>query len=798
MPSHKRHLLPIAVFLTGASVLIVEVAAVRVLSPYYGNTIFTVSGVISVILLALSAGYYAGGVLADRHPSPKMFFRIVFASGVVLLASYALGAALLARLSEALPMTSGPLASAALLFLLPALLLGMLSPFAVKLQSVAFPEEGVGTASGKIFFWSTLGSIVGSLAAGFVLIPRLGVSRILIADGAFLCLLGLVPLSALHLRRGERLPYRSIAAFIFALAAVAAFGPEPGRASYQADGLYERLTVFDGVEDGRPARFLLQDRSVSGAMWLDSDDPSDLVYGYTKYYALHRIFAPKVENALVIGGGAYSIPKALAAELPEAAIDVSEIEPSLFDLAKERFSVPETPRLSNHVEDGRRLLATAEKKYDLIFSDVYYSYYSVPAHFTTKEFFALAKERLSGDGVFIASMIGDLSRQRPSLIMAEIKTFRSVFPNSRFFAVTSPESVEPQNIILVGSNGGRDVDLEAPEILNGDDPLIRSLRDHEIDLRRFDLSPYPVLTDDFSPVEYLTARVLRRALDAPKLIDGKEMLAVVDQQLRYGPRHLSAPGHARTQEFLAAEMRALTPEVKVQAWEHAGPDGKTYGLKNVIARFFPERKRRIVLATHYDSKKFADMDPARPDLPVPGANDSGSGVAVLTELARAFAHAPSAPEVGVDIVFFDGEEGEEDLRGSFEGWKPLGSTHFTERLTDVYGGAKPAGGIVLDLVCDKDLRLPKEPASMRDAPAEVEAFWALARKTAPGVFADDVGPEIEDDHTTLNAAGIPSFLVIDYAYPHFHTTRDTLDTCDARSLETVGRAVYDYVYSLRD
>jgi spermidine synthase len=109
----------------------------------------------------------------------------------------------------------------------------------------------------------------------------------------------------------------------------------------------KKITIYDGVFGSRPTRFFQQDRSGSGAMFLDSDDPTDLVYEYTKYYSLYKVFKPDVRKALVIGGGAYSIPKALLAELPNAAVDVSEIEPSLFDLAKEYFDLEESPNLHN-------------------------------------------------------------------------------------------------------------------------------------------------------------------------------------------------------------------------------------------------------------------------------------------------------------------------------------------------------------------------------------------------------------------------------------------------------------------
>src|SRR5262249_11964336 len=143
---------------------------------------------------------------------------------------------------------------------------------------------------------------------------------------------------------------------------------------YVRDGVYQKIAIYDAEYGGRPTRFFQQDQNSAGAgegaMFLDSDNPADLVYDYTKYYALYKIFTPRVENALVIGGGAYSVPKALLRELPQATIDVVDIEPSLFSLGKTYFRLPDSPRLQNHVEDGRRFLSGSAKRYDLIFSDV--------------------------------------------------------------------------------------------------------------------------------------------------------------------------------------------------------------------------------------------------------------------------------------------------------------------------------------------------------------------------------------------------------------------------------------------
>ena len=622
-PRLPRFLLPIIVFLTGACVLIVEVLAVRVFSPYYGNTIYTVSSVITVILLALSIGYYAGGVAADRNPSPARFFQLILASGILLLGLQLVGTLTLPAVSSALSIQVGPLVSAAMMFLLPALILGMVSPYAIKLQSLAAPEQGVGRVSGAIFFWSTLGSITGSLLAGFVLIPLVGVDRVLIAVGVGLVLIGFVPLLVLGL--GGRGTWAS-GITALALTATAALYPGPpvvdaATIVHRAEGVYQQITIYEGSYLGRPARFLLLDRSESGAMFLDSTDPSDLVYDYTKYYSLYKIFTPQVRNALVLGGGAYSIPKALLHELPEAVVDVAEIEPSFLELAKRYFGAHDSPRLRNFVEDGRRFLHDSDTDYDLIFGDVYYSYFSVPPQFTTQEFFALARSRLRPEGVFIANMIGDLSRRQPSLIMTEIRTFQTVFPNSYFFAVESAERTDQlQNITLVGFNSERRVDVTRPPVTTHEQELIRFLRYKAVDVpRRFELSSYPVLTDNFSPVEYLTARVIGRAFDAPTDADGDEMRAVADQVRRYGSAQVGSPGRQKVRDFLAAELAGLSAEVLVE------DSTISAGL------FLSEEKRTVVAA----------------------ALDDAAAVGLLVELARTLIFATVPPATGVDVLFFD-------------------------------------------------------------------------------------------------------------------------------------------------
>lgn len=768
--SLQKYTLSIVVFLTGAAVLVVEVCAVRILAPYFGNTIYTMSSVLGVILAALSAGYYLGGKLADRYPSANIFFSLILAGGLTVYLLQWL-VTLLPDWSVKLNLVTGPLWAALGLFFLPSFLLGMLSPFAVKLQYDRGAGAGVGATSGNVFFWSTIGSISGSLVTGFYLIPHFRISDIMLATGLGLSLLGLIPL----LWRGAVRTFGRLLILILLIAGapLAIFYPQPLPPSvvYAQDGVYERIVISDGWHNGQPARFLEQDRSLSAARYLESDE---LVYDYTKYYKLYQLLKPDARQVLAIGGGAYSVPAAMWRELPQARIDVVEIEPELYELAVRFFNAPVDPRFQNHVADGRRWLARSDKQYDVIFSDVYRSLYSVPWHFTTQEFFQLAKERLSTDGVFMANIIGTLSRTQPSLIMSEIRTFRQVFPNSYFFAVSSPKFSGTQNIMFVGVNGQNQVDWPA------------ELQSQLIDPDRFELSAYPILTDDYAPVDELTAKVLRQQSDQ-NFFNGQEMMALIAQQLRYGPRYPGAAGHRQIQNFLIAELQTMAPDVSVQSWSD---------YQNIIARFNPERPERIMIATHYDTKKYADRDPRTPRAPLPGANDGGSGVAVLLELGRALGSGMNLTNYGIDLVFFDGEEGDEEMFQNNVKWQPLGATYFSEHLADLYGQNPPRLAIIVDMVGDRDLLIQPEPSSLASAPDQVKTFFNLAEKLEPAHFSSAVGPEIGDDHTPLMAAGIPSLLIIDINYPAWHTAADDLDAVSPDSLETVSQVLWQYLESL--
>ena len=782
MHALRRNDLNVWVFLTGGIILVIEVIALRLLSPYFGNTLYSVSSVLSVVLLALSGGYWVGGMLADKRPERRLFYMTILASGLLLLAIEIFRNTILTKVSNTFPITSGPLVASVILFIGPSFLLGMLSPLAIKLRTQEAKKLGIGRVSGGIFFWSTLGSISGSLLAGFVLIPRFGSSMIMLSLGVVLVCMGLVPLLLDKLLSARKiLVSLLLSVFCFGLAASTHKIKDPD-ILYQADGVYERITVRQGTYAERPAHFLEQDRSSSGAAYLDSDE---LVYNYTKYYELHKLFRSDVHQALVLGGGAYSIPTALLKTPTRPDVDVAEIEPGLFDVAKQYFGASDDPRLHNYIQDGRRFLQDTDKSYDVIFGDVYHSLLSIPTHFTTKEFFELSKARLADDGVFISNIIGDTYRTENSFTLSEMRTFQSVFKNSYFFAVDGAGKQGVQNIIMVGSkdDAARIDTFEKFSSLGG---IFANLDQKIIDPARYNLEQHALLTDDYAPVDYLTAQTLDR-IESYKATYGQRAMTLIGQLLSYGPRYSGSVGNARTQDLLRAEMRFTTNDVTLQSWEE---NGQAY--TNIIAQVKPQLSKRLILATHYDSRRYADRDPINPQADFLGANDSASGVAVLLVLAEELQrNRASWPyDFGIDFVFFDGEEGVPDPGAP---WRTIGSEYFAQQARTIYGSNLPVAAVDVDMVCEKGAQFTKDQ-STKLAPELADKLWAAGTQLDSSMFHSEISNQsILDDHTPLSRIGIPSIVLIDIDYPQFHTTQDTLEQCSPYTLGTVTRTLLQFL-----
>ncbi len=795
----KQKSLLLVVFITGACVLVLEVVAVRILSPFFGNTIYSYSSILSVILGALSAGYYLGGTYADKHPDYEHFFKLILYSGLTVLLLQFLVVFVVPGIAYDLPLTTGPLAISALLFAFPSFLLGMLSPYAIKLQDVMHPKEGVGKLSGEVFFYSTIGSIAGSLLTGFVLIPNFGIQRIVIGTGVVLIALGALGLLQYRVKKKTIIALSVLSLLLVAFIESATSELAPNVVTV-TDGIYERIAVMDTSFRGVPTRLLMQDRSASSAI---NKETGGLVFEYAPYYQLYKLTDRKPSNALFIGAGAYTFPKALLADIPDVPIDVVEIEPKLYDISKKYFGLPETDKLHVHTEDGRRFLHDTTNTYDYIYSDVYSTVYSLPTHLATREYFELVKSRMSKDGIFIANVIGDLAPREHSLALSEIKTFKEVFPNSYFFAVNSPNQDGTQNNMFLAVNNDKPLDLTKPVVIDTVTNAPIDLQKQRINIEALNLNNQIVFTDSFAPIEFYTAEMLKHQSDKPEDISNAgsdKTLSLIKEQVDFGPRYPGSEGHKKMVEWLDNQLSSIGKENAFkQTWKQKGTKG-SYDLTNFIYRINPEADKRIIIGTHYDTLK-TSVDTGQP---IPGANNGASATAVLLNAARSMQQLqPKADQplaeianIGIDFVFFDAEEGDPDLPIGGYGWTPWGSSYFTKNLSDYYKNQKPDHAVILDVVCSKNAEFYYETNSQSSAPAQMKKFWDTGFAIAPDLFHKERKYSVTDDHTVLIKAGIPGFLIIDFDYPPIHSTTDTIDKCSSETFSKMEETLITYLRGL--
>lgn len=281
----------------------------------------------------------------------------------------------------------------------------------------------------------------------------------------------------------------------------------------------------------------------------------------------------------------------------------------------------------------------------------------------------------------------------------------------------------------------------------------------------------------------------------------------VQKQVDFGPRVPNSTSHQKTGDFLVAKLKAFDAVVVEQHFTAETFDGQRLKLRNIIASYFPEKQKRILLAAHWDTRPFADKDKQKPNAPFDGANDGASGVGVLLEVARLL-HANDTPNIGIDIIFFDGEDwGEPEnqtnsvsLPKGLDSWWCLGSQHWAKNKHK--GGYSAYYGILLDMVGSTNARFYKEEISKHYAPTIVDKVWATAEKLGYGhVFVNASQGSVTDDHYYVNTVGkIPMIDIINYdpAAKNFgdfhHTTKDNMDVISKETLQVVGNALMHVLY----
>ncbi len=486
-------MLEVVVFICGAVVMVLEMTGSRVLAPFLGTSIVVWTSLIGIILGSLSLGYWWGGRLADNNPRYKTLGDIVLVAACFIAAIALTKSFVLSFLqTHAGSIHLGATAATMILFAPSSVLLGMVSPYAVRLKMKNLEQSG--RTVGNLYAISTIGSIVGTFAAGFFLIGFFGSTNIIIILSIVLALTSLIAY------KGDWLLKGSVAA-LFVLALILSASYEDYLDSldfHDIDTQYSRLLVYNTISmrTGKPMRVLVTGpEGTQSGMYLD--DHIELALRYSDFYRLAPYFKPGMKKVLMLGGGGYSFPKYALRAYPEMQMDVVEIDPGVTAAARKFFALKDDPRLKIHHEDARMFLNKARQPYDVILCDTFNSHYSVPFHLSTVECVGRMHDLLVDDGVVVVNILSAMEGDKGRFLRAECATFKAVFPQVYLFPVNSSGGTYWQNVILVALKSDR-----KPEFRSEDpsfDELLQHLRTEPIE------RDLPILTDDYAPVDRYVA-----------------------------------------------------------------------------------------------------------------------------------------------------------------------------------------------------------------------------------------------------------------------------------------------------
>jgi hypothetical protein len=298
----------------------------------------------------------------------------------------------------------------------------------------------------------------------------------------------------------------------------------------------------------------------------------------------------------------------------------------------------------------------------------------------------------------------------------------------------------------------------------------------------------PLRLSIISVLAVLSALSCRERERPPREFDGAFAFGYIETQVSFGPRVPGTDAHEKMGNWLDSLLRQRADTVVVQSWTHVTASQKKLPLRNFIARFNPGATKRLLLLAHWDSRPVSDSPLSRDSShAVLGANDGGSGVALLLGVADVLKRSP--PVIGVDLLFVDGED-----YGDFTKMPNdvlIGSRYYgAHRLP----GGPPLYAVLFDLVADKDLQIYQEGNSLVGAPEVVELVWNTAKDLGyGGYFIASPRHTLIDDHLELQKAGIRAIDVVDFDYPSWHTQYDTIDKVSAASLQVVGDVAVELI-----
>ncbi len=484
----------------------IELAASRLLAPYFGSSTFIWANLIGLTLTYLAIGYYLGGRLADRYPSSTLLYAITaiagFFTGIIpIIARPILHSSLAAFDRVEVGAFYGSLVGTIFLFAIPVTLLGFVTPFAIRLLMLDIANAGM--TAGNVYALSTVGSIAGSFLPVLLLVPLFGTAKTFLLFATALILVSAIALLREHAQKtaGAALALLAILMVTFSMTASAQIkSPYRGQLLYEGESEYNYIQV---LQDGNSTLLALNEGHAIHSIY----NPEQLLTGGPwDYFMVGPLFSdasPTVSNALIIGLAGGTSAREISVAYPSAHIDGVEIDPEIARLGREYFGLDQLSNLKIIVEDGRYFLNRTNNKYDLIAIDAYRQPY-IPFQLTTKEFFQEVSNHLTANG----STVINVGRTETDYRLVDViaSTMRAVYPN-----VYVIDTKDYDNTMVIGTKAPTRLEnfqLNLNSVVQGN-PLKAVGADSLQYGNMHEVQPGgTVFTDDRAPVEWVTDQII--------------------------------------------------------------------------------------------------------------------------------------------------------------------------------------------------------------------------------------------------------------------------------------------------
>lgn len=477
------------VFMGGAGTLATEIAASRLLAPFFGSSTVVWANIIGLILIYLSLGYWLGGKVADRWPSPRVLGGIIFVAAAAIAILPFISRPILELALRGLDSVSagavvGSFFAALALFAIPITLLGMVAPFAIRLAITTI--ETAGTTAGRLYALSTVGSIIGTFISAIITIPLIGTQRTMLGAAALLAL-------SAALLLGFRWQTATLV-FVGLLAIPAGAVKASEGLIYETESSQQYIQVIERDSGARSLR--LNEGVAAHSVWREETVLTGGVWDM--FLVVPPLLDKPPETMLVIGNSGGTVARAFGELYPDVKIDGVEIDPKVTEVGERFLGLGDNPNLEVITADGRPYLRLTDRRYDIIVVDAYKQPY-IPFYLATREFFELTRERLTPDGVLalnVAAVPDDdrLSRAIQSTLLAEypqVWRWKPLRFNELHLGYQRPVSRDE----LVRRSAGVHEDVAVLGELFARDVVAGEATE-------------PPLTDDRAPVEWLTDQAI--------------------------------------------------------------------------------------------------------------------------------------------------------------------------------------------------------------------------------------------------------------------------------------------------